>query len=211
MPMNSVLGASTRATLLAAVGAAAIGCAALQDGLDSLDARSAAEPASETAAAAPAPAAPAEAQPAPRAEEPAQRHEVASPVRATLDGSPDKAADQFGIVWDIDGRVSSEPFLVVEVDESLGAFQRLIINVYEAGEDGTETGGAWAITDFGGEQILLPGRRFNLSNPGAVTIISPEGAMVDSVPFVSGKSYIALLVVSGSESAHTHKIRFAVR
>lgn len=136
---------------------------------------------------------------------------VTSPVRISLDGAKDEPADQFGIYWDTERRVSANPNFVLAIDSELGDFQRLMINLYEADDEGKEKGSPWAITDHGAEQILVPGRPISLTNPGDITIISPEGERIDSFTLSSGKTYICLFVVMGSEKAHTHKVRFTVR
>lgn len=189
-----------------AAGLLLAGCAEIQQGLESApgEVRSQAAETRQQDEAAPATR-------QPQQQQQEATHAVTSPVRVTLDGAEDKAADAYGIYWDTQRRVSSTPEFVLSMDAEMGDFQRLIINIYEADDEGKETGTAWAITDFGGEQLLVPNRRVSLTNPGDVTIISPAGERVDSVSFDSGKTYIALFVVSASNSAHTHKVRFTVR
>lgn len=185
------------------------GCAQLQENLDAV---TEARPVQERAEApAPSPTPQAQQQPATTAPQQEKEHQVTSPVRVTIDGAEDKPADQFGIYWNIRRPVSPEPHVTISTDPKLGNFERVIINLYKTDEEGKETGKPWAITDFGGEQLLLPNRAISLSKPGAVTIISPEGERVDSIPLASGETYVALFVVSGSKESHTHKVRFTIR
>lgn len=198
----------TLATLCLA-GVLATGCAQLQENLDSASTSLRDSDRSSAVPQAPSVQRTAPAETAPASEE--ATPEPTSPVRIVLDNSRDKAADQFGIYWESERRVSTQPNFTLSMDSSMGDFQRLMINVYLADDEGRETGQPWAITDYGGDQILVPNRSINLSNPGAVTIISPTRENVSSIPFQSGKTYVALFVVSASESSHTHKVRFTVR
>ena len=97
----------------------------------------------------------------------------------------------------------------------MGEFQSCIINIYEAKPDGTEKNKKpWALVDQASTEaakMLRPNSAFQLTKPGAdVTIISPAGKMTDAVVLKSGKTYIALFAISGSEKNDTHKVRFTV-
>lgn len=189
-------------------GLLAAGCAQLQENLEGVQTdlrtsapeRASSEPAATTSA-------PARQQQQPQEE----AAEVTSPVRISLDGNRDAAADPYGIYWEVGSRVSSEPSYVMTLDRGMGDHVRTIINIYEADDEGRERGQPWAITDHGGEQILVPDRSINLANPGPVVILSGGGEQLDSIPLRSGQTYVALFVVQGSESNHTHKVRFTVR
>jgi len=135
-----------------------------------------------------------------------------SPVRVTMDSKAD-APHPGGIYHDIEGAVSANPKVQLTLDASMGAFTSCMINLYVAGADGTESGKAWAITDYGADtKVLTPDAPFGLASPGkGVTIITPDGAKVDSIGLQSGQTYIALLVVTGEKKAHTHKVRFTVK
>ncbi len=182
------------------LGVIATGCAHLPADLDEVTDGIRAETAEE---------APREEAPAPPPEDPASQ--ATSPIRVTLDGVPERPADQWGIYWNTERRVSTNPEFVLTMGSELGDFEMLIINVYATDDEGIETGSGWAITDFGGEQVLAPGRSVNLASPEGATIIAPDGRNLDSIPLESGETYVALFVVRGTEGNHTHKVRFTVR
>jgi len=134
-----------------------------------------------------------------------------SPVRVTMDSKAD-AAHSGGIYYDVDGAVSANPKVQLTLDPSMGAFTSCMINMYVAGADGTESGSAWAITDYGMDtKLLAPDAPFNLANPGkGITIITPDGGKSDRLDLKSGQTYVVLFVVTGENKAHTHKVRFTV-
>ena len=139
-----------------------------------------------------------------------------SPVRVSLDGHGDEASDNYGIYWETANSVSATPKMVFRLDPSMGDFHSCILNIYEAKPDGTEKKmSPWAFVEQDGEpasKAMSPNSPFSLTKPGGnVTIISPQGKPVDAMLLETGKTYIMLVVISGSNNNHTHKVRFTVK
>lgn len=138
--------------------------------------------------------------------------EVVRPVQVTLDGQEAQPGPD-AIYWDIPQPVTPKPEALLTLSPELGEFDSCIVNVYQAGSDGIETGKPWALSDFGAEtRILVPGKAFTLgkATPG-LRILNPDGETVQAIPFQSGQQYVALFVVNASEGSHTHKLRFRIQ
>ncbi len=134
------------------------------------------------------------------------------PVRVILDGKRD-VSEKEGVYWNTHKPVSSTPEMVFKVDLSLGEFQSCIINLFNTEPGGMPRGKAWAIIDSDSDtKTLVPNQAFTLTSPGPdVKIISPAGEMTDSIVLESGKVYVAMLVITGSNKSHTHHVRFQVK
>lgn len=128
------------------------------------------------------------------------------PVSVRVDGV-EAIPNSLETYFEVDKLVSSTPDVVFWIDPSMGDFQSVILNIYTANAAGEPSGRPYAIT---GNGELMPGEKFSISSPG-VTIISPQGERVQSVPYESGKRYIALLAISGSARSYTPRVRFRVK
>lgn len=142
--------------------------------------------------------------------EPEATEAPTTPVLVLIDGKKNAAADPYGIYWQTDGKVSAEPTTTITIDKSMGDFQFLIVNVYEADAEGKETNVVWSLNDFNSERAMMPGKTFSLAGGNGIMVVGPGNAIIQKVPYESGKTYVALFSVSATANNHTHKVRFTI-
>lgn len=141
-------------------------------------------------------------------EDPPAAEAATSPVTVLIDGKANSAAD--AIYWNTDGTVSAEPTATFDVDDAMGEFQFLIVNVYEADAEGKESNVVWSLNDFNAERAMMPGKTFSLAGGNGIMVVGPGNAIIEKVPYESGKTYVALFSVSATGKNHTHKVRFTI-
>ena len=132
-------------------------------------------------------------------------------IKVTIDGNSEDS-QQWEKYWVLDGHVSSKPKASFTMDSSMGDFESCVLYIFRAGSNDRETGSPVAITDFDSEkQVMVPGKRFVLNNPGKDVSILRNGEEIDEYVLESGQKYIVQFYVTGSYLTLTHRVQFTVR